>query len=412
MVDDRRARQLIVAAVGLGFTLRLAFGMLYWVDKPLTHDEREYLSLARSIASGRGMAYDESQEMGTSPRFGRAPGYPLFLAALDAGRPDPAHTPARVKIAQSAVGAIGVWLIGMLAMSYAGARAGVAAAGLAAVYPPLVFVPAYVFSETLYSTLALTTALVLQRAVDRANTTVDGWTSGWLALGAGAVAGAAALVRPAMLFFLPLAVAWLLLRRRTSLAIALAAAAVAVCAPWTLRNWQQYDRFIVIASEGGVTFWTGNHPLARGEGDLAANPDLKSAELAFRQARSGLSPEALEPLYYDAALKWMASNPAAAAALVARKAFYTVVPVGPSYALHSTRYRVLSVGPYLLTVPFAIAGARRLWRSRRRPTALFLLAGSALLVCLVFFPQERFRIPVIDPVLIICAAALAGRSPS
>jgi hypothetical protein len=108
----------------------------------------------------------------------------------------------------------------------------------------------------------------------------------------------------------------------------------------------------------------------------------------------------------------MASNPAAAAALVARKAFYTVVPVGPSYALHSTRYRVLSVGPYLLTVPFAIAGARRLWRSRRRPTALFLLAGSALLVCLVFFPQERFRIPVIDPVLIICAAALAGRSPS
>jgi hypothetical protein len=41
---------------------------------------------------------------------------------------------------------------------------------------------------------------------------------------------------------------------------------------------------------------------------------------------------------------------------------------------------------------------------------LFLLAGSAILVCLVFFPQERFRVPVIDPVLIICAAA-SGRHP-
>jgi len=60
-------------------------------------------------------------------------------------------------------------------------------------------------------------------------------------------------------------------------------------------------------------------------------------------------------------------------------------------------------------LPFAVFGGRRLWRSPRRPTALFLLAGSSVLVCLVFFPQERFRIPVIDPVLIVSAAGLAAR---
>jgi 4-amino-4-deoxy-L-arabinose transferase-like glycosyltransferase len=412
MLDDRRARRLMVGAAGLGLVLRLAFGLLYWVDKPLTHDEREYLTLARSIASGKGFVYDESDRIGTAPRFGRAPGYPLFLAALDAGRPDPQHAPAIVKIAQSLVGAIGVWLIGVIAMTCAGPRAGVVAAGIAAVYPPLVAMPAYVFSETLYSAMALAAALVLQRAVHRSNANVDVWVGRSLAIAAGALAGAAALVRPAMLFFLPLAAIWLLRRRRQSLAIALAAAAALVCAPWTLRNWRQYDRLILIASEGGVTFWTGNHPLARGEGDLAANPDLKRAELAFRQAHPGLSPEALEPLYYEAAFAWIGNNPGAAAALVARKAFYSVVPVGPSYALHSTRYRVASTAPYLLMLPFAIPGARRLWRGARRPTALFLLAASALLVCLVFFPQERFRIPVIDPVLIISAAALAGRPDS
>jgi hypothetical protein len=70
-----------------------------------------------------------------------------------------------------------------------------------------------------------------------------------------------------------------------------------------------------------------------------------------------------------------------------------------------------SLASYLLLLPFAVAGARRLLASsRRRPTALLLLATSSVLVCLVFFPQERFRIPVIDPTLIVCAAALASRS--
>jgi hypothetical protein len=31
---------------------------------------------------------------------------------------------------------------------------------------------------------------------------------------------------------------------------------------------------------------------------------------------------------------------------------------------------------------------------------------------LIFFPQERFRIPVIDPVLIIAASAHAARRPA
>jgi hypothetical protein len=48
---------------------------------------------------------------------------------------------------------------------------------------------------------------------------------------------------------------------------------------------------------------------------------------------------------------------------------------------------------------------------RRRgsaPEALFLLAVSAVMVCVVFFPQERFRIPVIDPTLIVCAGVFAA----
>ena len=116
----------------------------------------------------------------------------------------------RVKVAQSMVGAAGVWLIGLIAFRAAGPRAGALAAGLAAIYPPLVWFPSYVLSETLYSFVALASASVLQLSVDRAEAHRTDRAGGALSLGAGVLTGAAVLVRPAMLFFLPLAVLWLI----------------------------------------------------------------------------------------------------------------------------------------------------------------------------------------------------------
>ena len=206
-LDDRRARRLMVAAALAGIVLRLAFGLLYWTGKPLTHDEREYLSLAGSLAAGRGFVYDTTLDTGTGQQFGRAPGYPLLLAAIGATAPGPAGTPLAVKVAQALVGGIGVWIIGLIALSAGGARAGSVAAWIAAVYPPLVTLPSYVLSETLYSTLALASAAMLQRADPDA----AGQDGGLARTGlAGALAGVAALVRPAMLFFLPLAAVWLI----------------------------------------------------------------------------------------------------------------------------------------------------------------------------------------------------------
>src|SRR3954454_8766125 len=114
--DPAVARRLILIAAALGFVLRLAFGLFYWVDKPLTHDEREYLALSQSLAAGDGFVYGPGHDTGTAQQFGRAPLYPLFLAAIGAGAHDYNSSPARVKIAQSLVGALAVWIIGMIAI--------------------------------------------------------------------------------------------------------------------------------------------------------------------------------------------------------------------------------------------------------------------------------------------------------
>lgn len=407
---EPRAWRLIALAALVALAVRLLFGLTYWVGKPLTHDEREYLALAASLAAGRGFTYPPDHDSGTAQQFGRAPIYPLFLAAIGATEPAETGVPARVKIAQSMMGAMLVVLIAAIASRAAGMKVAVLAAWGAALYPPLVWFPAYVLSETLFSLLALATALLLQMAVAR---TRDGRASGAatrFALLAGALAGAAVLTRPAMLFFLPLAALWLLRINRYVLAIALVVTAVAVIAPWTTRNYRVYGRFILVASEGGVTFWTGNHPLSRGEGDLAANPELKRAELEFRRAHPGLSAEELEPLYYRDALARIASEPLWWLGLLARKAFYTVVPGGPSYALHSARYRIASIASYVFLMSIALYGLGKLMQVPEPPVALGLLVCSSLLVSLIFFPQERFRVPIIDPALIVAAATGLWRS--
>jgi hypothetical protein len=218
------------------------------------------------------------------------------------------------------------------------------------------------------------------------------------------------LIRPSLLFFLLLAGPWWVWKRRWVPVAVLALGSLLVIGPWTARNFAAHGRFVLVASEGGVTFWTGNHPLAIGEGDMAANPQIKLAMRALQAQHPEVSEEDLEPVYYREAFAWMRAHPMDWMVLQVRKVFYMIVPIGPSYTLHSPLYFWASVVSYGLVLPLALAGA---WRQRRHLGAtpgLWLLVGSAVAVCLVFFPQERFRIPVIDPALLILAGAVMAHA--
>jgi hypothetical protein len=411
-----RAGRTVWLAVLAAWMLRLAFGFGYWVDKPLTHDEREYLALGVNLAEGRGFTYPPQPEGEPAPeRFGRAPLYPLFLAGLAAAT-GPLDSLVAVKIAQAALGAFGVWFIALTAARIAGPQAAGLAAWAAALYPPLVWIPAYVLSETLYMALAFANVVIASVVIDEPRShaptfspsdapTLPRSSSPSALLLCGVLGGLAALTRPAHLFFLLFLGIWMLLRRRVRDVSVVAVGALLVIVPWTARNYREHGRPVLIASEGGITFWTGNHPLARGEGDMAANPAIKLDNRRLRSEHPGLEPEALEPIYYREAFDVIGRNPLWWLSLLARKAFYTIVPVGPSYTLHSTRYLVASVLSYGAVLVCAVAGSVALARRRRFPVALGLLLGSAGLVCVVFFPQERFRIPVIDPTLIVLGAA-------
>ncbi len=326
----------------------------------------------------------------------------MFLALAGGGNPRSVDAvPASVKIAQSIVGALGVVLIAIAAFRMAGRRPAMGAAALAALFPPLVWIAGFGYSESVFWPIGLALGLVVSRTLEQPRSSVGRW-----ALLSGLATGGAVLFRAATSPFVGIVSLWLLWKRQGLALAAFWLGLLLVLTPWTIRNYSHYGRFVVVASDGGVTFWTGNNPMATGEGDMAANPALKFANQKLRAEHPDLSEEQMEPVYYRESLTWIRQHPVDWAVLMLKKVFYLVVPIGPSYQVHSRRYygaSVLSVG---LLLPLALLGLWRLGPRRGRLAGMWLLAAAAVATCLVFFPQERFRIPVIDPALILCASGV------
>lgn len=390
-----RSRSWLLVAVAVGLAARLAFSLLWWVDKPLTLDEQEYVTLGKNLASGRGLVYDEDG----LEHFGRPPGYPAFLAVILAAGGD--VTAARA--VQSITSAATIVVIAVLAAEVAGPPAALVAAAIAAVHLPLVSLPAYMLSETLYSFLALGAAALLARTLSRGGRGLDFAT--------GIATGLAMLVRSAALPWVGLVAAALVLRGRAGSAITVVLGAVLVVAPWAAFKSHQSGRFMLVASDGGVNFWTGNNPVAVGEGDMSSSPELERANAAIRAAHPDLGYDALEAVYYGEGLRFIREDPGSWLVLEAKKLFYCFVPIGPSYMTRSRLYRYTNWATYLPILVLALAGLPRVAAAGERALPLALLALSVLAVALVFLPLGRYRLPVLDPVLIVCASAyLAGRS--
>ncbi len=200
-----RPQTLVISAAAVALLARLAFGLGYWIDKPLTLDEQEYLMLAGNLATGEGFTYGPEPEPtsadGPLPpqRFSRAPGYPFFVSLVtDLSDGLPSSVPTELKLAQAVIGTVGVLLIGLIARQVAGGAAGLTALWIAAVYPPLVWIAGYAMTEALYSVLALGSVVLAGMATDEMDSTRRS-RSLWLGLAAGIVGGAATLVRPATL---------------------------------------------------------------------------------------------------------------------------------------------------------------------------------------------------------------------
>ncbi len=369
--------------------LRLWFGLGYWANKPLTHDAKEYLELAQNFNEAGRFFYEESHTVQIE-HYGRAPGYPFWLALLLRLSPSLSW----IRLAEIGVSLLSCYLFFLLGREIFHVRAGLIAFVMSSFYLPLIWLIPVILSENLWILVMLTSYWFLLRVRrHRQSRDLIGLIISFLLL------ATATLIRPGAVFLLPIYI--LLMVRFTDWRRAVVAVAVyfAALTPWNLYLYNQEGRFIFVASEGAVTFWTGSHPEYLGDGDLSVNPAVQKDYRELLAKYQLETPAEREKLYLHLAFQNIVRHPARYLIIEAKKLLFWIIPLGPSVLETSWLHRISGICFYLPVLALAVLGFRSLPADTR--FILLGIIGSFTVMILVFFPQERFRIASIDPILIL-----------
>ena len=354
-------------------------------------DDVQFEILTRNLVEGHGYALHP----GKYSSF-RAPGFPFALAILYRTVGD--H-PTAAYTFFCLLGALTCVLTYQLArelLTETGARlTGV----LNAIYLPHAYFATYYLSENLYIPLI---AFGLWCCVRFAK----GGSIGWIVL-AGAVLGYATLTRPGTILMLPLIPAAYLvydLRSRAFRPVAYAAycvAFVAVLFPWMWRNHEVHGHWVLVATNGGSTFWGANNDRVLYEtkhlGYWLPTTQLPNRDLV-EAAPNEYEHDQVE---WKLGKDWVRANLSSMPKLVLFK--LARMWWLPDYGVGLRWLRIVSYTPFFAL--FALYAVRCLWRSSNWTVSWAILHASTLVLLatvVIFFGEPRFR-DAQTPVLMIYA---------
>jgi len=371
---------------------RIWFAIGYWGNKPLTHDATEYLELAKNFNQTGHLELPARKTL-MIESYGRAPGYPIWLAFLLRISP----TLSWIRIAEALVGLLNTYLFFLLARELFGVRGGIVAFVLSSFYVPFIVLAPVILSENLWMCCMLFSYwLLMRKGTAIVTPTIINHVLSFVLL------AAATLIRPGTAFLLPFYLLFVFRKRGLTPALVLSALYFLILLPWNFHLYRKEGHPVFIASEGGITLWTGTHPSYAGDGDLSVNPAVQIAYRELLKKYSTLSSAQRAQIYTKLAFENIVKYPAQFAMVEIKKLTFWILPIGPSVTKMSMLHIVSSFLFYLPLLIFAIVGFRRLG-----PDVRFFVLGVAIsftLMILVFLPQERFRIASIDPILLVIAS--------
>ena len=294
-------------------------------------------------------------------------------------------------------------VIGLLAREVAGARVGLVATAIAAVYPNLWMNDGLVMSESL-SLLLVSAVLLLGLRMLRRPTTQ-------LVAVVGVLAGLAALSRSELVLFVPgLALLLWLADRRSPRALVrpgvLVAAAAVVMLPWVAFNVSRFEKFVTLTTNDGTTLlgaycdetFSGPHKGGWSISCVVNDPQYRvDEEPSVRSARQ-------RSLARQYATDHLGELPGVMAARLARTADLYDLGNLVHQDVGEERFRWASwagIVSWWALAAVGVVGMRRVERTARR---LFLLpCAMVVLVTVVFYGAHRIRSPL-EPVVVVCAA--------
>lgn len=215
-------------------------------------DSNAYDVFAQNIAAGYGFSWRPG-ELTAYWAVGTAAVYALIYSFFG-------HSYVPIVVLNIMVGLGTVALAMSLARRWLGPAPAVLTGWILAIWPLMIQFTTILASEMLFNFCVLAAFWMAS---------MPGWK--WLsrAVATGVVLAAAVYIRPVALLLAPLIfLQEALIQRRLASAVAACAVScvvmIALILPWSFRNLDVFDRFVLVSTNAGTNFWMGNNPKTTG----------------------------------------------------------------------------------------------------------------------------------------------------
>jgi hypothetical protein len=435
----------LIAILLVSISLRVS-AVFYLGDQavplPGTYDQVSYDRLAQRVLDGYGFTFDKLWWPFTRAGEPTAHWSYLYTLYLVVVYGLVGYHPLAARLVQAVlVGALMPWLVYRLGCRHFGWRVGLFAGGLVACYAYFIYFAATLMTESFYI-IGVLWVLDISGQLGRAGELSP--AARWQGLLMGLALGVTALMRQVFLLFIPVLFSWLLwrsyryqtgnrwtgliakeneafkgtspklrglafhLRNNTMLHMArilLAATVILLLsiAPWTVRNYWAFHRFVLLNTNAGFAFFWANHPI-HGQNYPADLPDWSSYIELIPPELLSLNEAELDQALLNRGFGFIRDDPYRYLMLSISRVndYFGFLPSSES-SLISNVARVFSFG--LLWPLMAYGLISQIRRSRSSEILilyLFLITYTA--IHLLSWASIRYRLPI-DAVLIIFAGA-------
>ena len=397
--------QFLIALAAVAFAVRLAAVVVMrdihaGPTRALGADGIEFDLLATQMSLGHGYCYAPGY-----PTSFRAPGFPIMLAGIFAVS---GHSYPVVYVIFCLIGAAGCIVTYLLTRELADETTARLAALLAVIYIPYIYFVVGFDTENLFALCLGLSVLLLLRFFKSHKTALMGLS--------GLALGWASLTRPFALLLIPMFLAvlgWHLLRRGELRRLALPAAAflvaaLAVVVPWTIRNEQVHHQFVLIATNGGSTFYGGNNDRVLHERHSLGGW-IATTELPHRDWVDAAPNEvAHDKVEWNLGKQWVRGHLAAMPLLELYKFIRLWLPEVDSANRKYDALQLVGYTPFLALYLLALASMLRRREYRTEGWLLMHVAiWGTVLTALIFWGSPRFRDA--NAVLLMAYAAVGLR---
>lgn len=358
-------------------------------------------------------AIDAGDWFVNAPYF-RAPLYPFVLALL---LKISGGSLLFVRVVQLLAGVATMAVVYRITEKSFNRPAAVLAALLMLLYPITTFLEGELLLDPLFTLLALGAFAFL---VSRRNGKER-------PIPAGVCFALAALTRPTILIFLPIAAAYYLLKKRgpadkqarLKTMLIFVAVVFVLLLPVTAINYVHSGQIILVSYQGGVNFYIGNNPQADGLSSVLPPfgndwtlADARAA--AITETGRPLQDNDLSSYWYRKGMSFASSDPAAFAALTVRKIYYLFSghEISDNRPLDEAVFGNSMLRWLPVRLPWIVAAAiLPLFLVRRHRERFLYIYGIIVvygLTVAAFFVNSRFRLPLIPFLAIVGGIGMAS----